>query len=278
MVRTVPNLTEDGSSRGRPAANAAESWSAFIAAFRGTESRLTDPWREVFAPLRNGTVDDLVAVGQLGQSLDGRIATHSGHSKYINGPDGLDHLHRLRALVDAVVIGVGTAVADDPQLTVRRVAGAHPARVILDPQGRIPATSRVFAEDGARRLVVTAEGAPCMLPAAVEVLRLPAAGRQFAPSAVLAALAEHGLRRVLIEGGAETVSRFLVAGCLDRLHVLVAPMILGAGRACLNLPPIERADQAMRMPVRSFQLGSDLLLDCDLSAWRVCVGRAKAST
>ncbi|MGA7806011.1 dihydrofolate reductase family protein, partial [Bradyrhizobium sp.] len=66
----------------------------------------------MFGPLRNGTVDDLVIVGQLGQSLDGRIATETGHSKYINGAAGLEHLHRLRALVDAVVVGVGTAVAD----------------------------------------------------------------------------------------------------------------------------------------------------------------------
>jgi riboflavin biosynthesis pyrimidine reductase len=150
--------------------------------------------------------------------------------------------------------------------------------VILDPRGRIPAGAQVFAEDGARRLVVTGQGTACQLPAAVEVVRLPADDGRIAPTAVLAALAERGLRRVLIEGGAETVSRFLVAGCLDRLHVMVAPMILGAGRACLNLPPIERADEAMRMPIRSFQLGSDLLLDCDLSAWRVPIGRANKST
>ena len=78
-----------------------------------------------------------MVVGQIGQSLDGRIATESGHSKYINGPAGLTHLHRLRALVDAVVIGVGTAIADDPQLTVRRVSGQQPARVVIDPKGRL---------------------------------------------------------------------------------------------------------------------------------------------
>ena len=97
------------------------------------------PGLNVFGPLRKGTVDDLVIVGQIGQSLDGRIATESGHSKYINGPAGLVHLHRLRALMDAVVVGVGTAIADDPQLTVRRVAGPQPARVVIDPKGRLGA-------------------------------------------------------------------------------------------------------------------------------------------
>ena len=107
------------------------------------------PWAELFAPLRHGNVDDLMVVGQIGQSLDGRIATASGHSKYINGPAGLAHLHRLRALVDAVVVGVGTAIADDPQLTVRRVVGPQPARVVIDPNGRLAAGARVFTADGA---------------------------------------------------------------------------------------------------------------------------------
>ena len=82
----------------------------------------------------------MVVVGQCGQSIDARIATASGHSHYINGAEGLAHLHRLRALVDAVVVGVGTALADDPQLTVRRVAGPNPARVVIDPNGRLAPT------------------------------------------------------------------------------------------------------------------------------------------
>jgi riboflavin-specific deaminase-like protein len=219
-----------------------------------------------------------MVIGQIGQSLDGRIATISGHSKYINGPAGLTHLHQLRALVDAVVVGVGTALADDPQLTVRRVEGPHPARVVIDPRGRLQRDAKVFSDDGVRRLLLTAEGTTCGVPAGVEVVALPATDGRIAPSDVLFALAERGYRRILIEGGAETVSRFLVAGCLDRLHVTVAPIILGAGRASFVLPPIDRADEALRLSVRSIQLDGDLLLDCDLSAQRVPVGRANRST
>jgi riboflavin-specific deaminase-like protein len=256
----------------------ADRWPQFLQAFRAPTESLPTPWDDLFGPLRTGAVDELVVVGQIGQSLDGRIATVSGHSKYINGPAGLTHLHRLRALVDAVVIGVGTALADDPQLTVRRVAGPHPARVVIDPSGRLTGSARVFTNDGVRRLLLTAQGTRCALPPEVEVVALPTIGGRIAPSDILAALAQRGLRRVLIEGGAETVSRFLVAGCLDRLHVMVAPMILGAGRASFVLPPIERADQAKRIPVRSIQLDGDLLLDCDLSAQRVPIGRANRST
>jgi diaminohydroxyphosphoribosylaminopyrimidine deaminase / 5-amino-6-(5-phosphoribosylamino)uracil reductase len=253
-------------------------WVNFIEAFRGAATPLPQPWGELFRPLMTGTKDDLVVVGQIGQSLDGRIATETGHSKYINGPAGLDHLHRLRALVDAVVIGVGTAVADDPQLTVRRVAGPHPARVVIDPNGRLPARAKVFADDGVRRLLITAEGTQCTPPSGVEVLALPTTDGRIAPSAILAALANRGMRRVLIEGGADTVSRFLNAGCLDRLHVIVAPIILGAGRASFILPPIARADQALRMPIRAHQLDDEVLFDCDLSVQRVPIGRANKST
>lgn len=255
-----------------------DGWTVFLRAFRGSGGPLPEPWVNLFGPLQAGTVDDLMVVGQIGQSLDGRIATVSGHSKYINGPAGLTHLHQLRALVDAVVIGVGTALADDPQLTVRRVDGPHPARVVIDPRGRLQDGAKVFADDGVRRLLLTADGASCSAPAGVEVIALPAIEGRIAPADVLAVLAERGLRRILIEGGADTVSRFLVAGCLDRLHVTVAPIILGAGRASFALPPIDRADEALRLPVRSIQLDGDLLLDCDLSAHRVPIGRAKRST
>ncbi|MBM3529022.1 MAG: RibD family protein [Alphaproteobacteria bacterium] len=255
-----------------------ESWGFVPETFRSGAARLPAPWEDLFGPLRAGAVDDIVAVGQIGQSLDGRIATPTGHSHYINGPAGLDHLHRLRALADAVVVGIGTALADDPQLTVRRVAGPQPARAVIDPGGRLPGGARLLAADGVRRIVIAAAGVRPPLPPDIEVVPLPKAGGRIAPAAILKALAERGLRRILIEGGAETVSRFLAAGCLDRLHVVVAPIVLGSGRTGINLPPIERADQAMRMPMHVHRLDDEVLFDCDLSAQRVPVGRARKST
>jgi len=239
---------------------------------------LPAPWNEIFEPLRSGAEDGLLVVGQIGQSLDGRVATNSGHSHYINGPAGLAHLHRLRALVDAVVIGVGTALADDPQLTVRRVSGPHPARVVLDPGGRLPASARMFASDGVRRLVITTDDARSQLPAEIEIVRLPSSHRRIAPADILSALSKRGLRRILIEGGAETVSRFLAAGCLDRLHVVVAPIIIGTGRPSFNLPPIERMHEALRAPMRIHRLDDEVLFDVDLSAQRRPIGSANTST
>ena len=217
-------------------------------------------------------------VGQTGQSLDGRLATESGHSKYINGPEGLVHLHRLRALVDVVIVGVGTALADDPQLTVRRVSGSQPARAVIDPHGRLGAGARMLADDGVSRLLITAHGTRVAPPPGVEVIALPAVEGRIAPSAIVGALAGRGMRRMLVEGGANTISRFLVAGCLDRLHVMVAPIILGGGGPGLILPPLQRADQAQRMPVHVHKIDDDVLFDCDLSAQRVVLGMAKKST
>ena len=254
-----------------------DSWTAVPESFRALTVPLPAPWEELFGPLRSGQADELVVIGQIGQSLDGRVATQSGHSHYINGPAGLAHLHRLRALVDVVVIGVGTALADDPQLTVRHVSGPQPARVVIDPGGRLPAGARLLAADGVRRLIVAGTGAPPPLPPDIETIGLPKTGGQIAPAAILLALAERGFRRILIEGGADTVSRFLAAKCLDRLHVIVAPIILGSGRASLSLPPIVRADEALRAPIRIHQLDDEVLFDCDLSAQRVPVGRTNKS-
>src|SRR5215475_7736910 len=277
-LRDFPMPSPQAGPNSRISDDSSDPWLTFSHIFRDKVQPLPRPWGELFGPLRSGTVDDLVVVGQIGQSLDGRIATDTGHSKYINGPAGLAHLHRLRSLVDGVVIGVGTAIADDPQLTVRRVAGPQPARVVIDPKGRLGAGARVFAADGVHRLLITARDTACAPPSGVEVLALPSVDGRLAPMAILTALAARGMRRVLIEGGADTVSRFLAAGCLDRLHVVVSPIIIGSGRDSVILPEIERIDHALRPPTRVHLIDDEVLFDCDLSAHRVRIGAANTST
>jgi diaminohydroxyphosphoribosylaminopyrimidine deaminase/5-amino-6-(5-phosphoribosylamino)uracil reductase len=253
------------------------SWAAVPEMFRTGAFPLPAPWGELFGPLRKGAVDDLVLIGQCGQSIDARIATPSGHSHYINGSAGLDHLHRLRAVVDAVVIGVSTASIDDPQLTVRRVEGPNPARVIIDPNGRLSPNARVLTADSSRRIVVTRADCTTVLPADVERVALRPEKDHISPSAIALALAERGFRRILVEGGAETVSRFLAAHCLDRLHIIVAPIILGSGRSSLTLPPLQHISEATRAPMRVHALDSDVLLDCDLSSHRAPIWRFKSA-
>lgn len=215
-------------------------------------------------------------VAQLGQSLDGRIATPTGESRWINRDAALDHLHRLRDAVDAVVVGVGTVIADDPMLNVRRITprtpgGPPPARVVIDPHGRLPASARLLADDGARRIVVRRAGTDTNGPqlpgvgSGVEIVTVAPVHALMHPREIVAALHALGLRRLLIEGGAWTVSSFIDAGAVDRLHVLVAPMILGSGKTGLSLSPIARLDQARR-PVTQVHVleDGDVLFDCDL--------------
>ncbi len=222
-----------------------------------------DPFDDSLVCFRDCDPSRPFVVAQLGQTLDGRIATATGASKYINGAGALDHLHRLRAAVDAVVVGIGTVLADDPSLTVRRTQGSHPARVIIDPNGRLPQDAKCLCDDGTRVLALhTAQSA---YPARVEPIRVARAHDGICPREIITALFARGFCRILVEGGAQTISRFIRADALDRLHVLVAPMILGSGKSGLVLPPIESLTEALRPATRAYPLPEgDVIFDCDM--------------
>ncbi len=202
-------------------------------------------------------------IGQLGQSLDGRIATPTGASKYINGHEALCHLHRIRAEVDAVIVGIGTAIADDPQLTTRHVEGPNPVRVVIDPNGRLPGALAMLHDNAAPVLVITCPGGA--VPEGAQALELECDGGNFPPETIIRALAARGMRRLLVEGGAETLARFLNAGAIDELHLMVAPIVLGSGKTGLNLAPISELDEAMRPLVRTMRFkDGDMLCMCDM--------------
>lgn len=220
--------------------------------------------KESLTPILTAPADRPFVVAQLGQSLDGRIATNSGESRWINRQDALVHLHRLRAAVDAVVVGVGTVIADNPMLNVRHVDGRHPARIVIDPGGRLPSGARCLADDGAKRIVISS-AAPRGAAGIETIVISPDADGHLSPRRIVDTLFERGLRRLLIEGGARTVSGFIDAGVVDRLHLLVAPVILGSGKSGLTLRPIERLAQALRPSSSVYVLpDGDVLFDCDL--------------
>lgn len=241
---------------------------------------------DIYLPLR---ISPDFVIGQLGQSLDGRIATDAGASHFVTGRQDIERLHRLRALVDAVVVGASTVEQDDPRLTVRLVEGPSPVRVVLDPSGRVGEERKIFTDTAAPTLVVVREDARDDATGGVrEVDRdgpaggasdggyAPARGARaelrvpwsetdgFDLSALLDRLRRRGLRRILVEGGGVTVSRFLQAGLLDRLHLTVAPMLIGSGRPSITLDSIASLDAALRPPCRRFTLGEDVLFDLDL--------------
>jgi riboflavin-specific deaminase-like protein len=212
--------------------------------------------------------DGCYVLGRIAQSLDGRIATANGASQWISGQQDIVHTHRLRALFDAVVIGAGTVRADDPQLTTREVEGPSPVRIVLDTERRLDGTYRLFHE-GPQTLLLCAtdvRGDDCVGKA--PVVRLPRARQGLDIASVLRALAERGLRRIFVEGGGITVSRFLAAGALDRLHVTIAPLLIGSGIPAFTLPQATTLTDVLRFDWSVHRIGADLLVDIPLSRAR----------
>jgi 3,4-dihydroxy 2-butanone 4-phosphate synthase / GTP cyclohydrolase II len=211
-----------------------------------------------------------ITIAQLAQSVDGFIASRTGDANYVSGEEDREHLHRLRALVDAVIVGAQTVTADDPQLTTRTVPGPSPVRVIIDPQGRIPRKARVLTDGHAQTLWCVAGdfGPPPQLARHVEVVSLPHEAGRFEAGAVLAMLQARGLGRVLVEGGGRTVSGFLAAGTLDRLYLTTAPILVGDGIPGLRFAGADLLADAVTASVQRFSLGRDLCTVFDFAAAR----------
>ena len=202
---------------------------------------------------------------QIGQSLDGRIATETGDAQDVSGPDGLAHLHRLRALADVVVVGVKTAIHDDPRLTVRLADGNSPVRVVIDPDGRLPNHAALLCDTSVRRIVIQATDVK--RPEGVETITL-SRSEWISPAAIITTLKGLGFRHILIEGGGITIAQFLEAGLLDRLHIAIAPLLIGSGPQSLTTSPVGTLAAAYRPEMTAYNLGSDVLFDCVLQNCR----------
>jgi diaminohydroxyphosphoribosylaminopyrimidine deaminase/5-amino-6-(5-phosphoribosylamino)uracil reductase len=190
--------------------------------------RLIAPWTKFV------TTGVPYVVLKLGLSLDGRIASRTGASKWVTGPEARARVHLLRAQSDAVMVGIGTVLADDPRLTVRDAPGQSPLRVVLDTKLRIPVATRLVQT--AREVptwVVCTTDAPSsaeheLVERGVEVLRAPpSAEGRIDPLAALRLLAARGIVTVMVEGGAELAGSILAGTAVDELHCFIAPILLG---------------------------------------------------
>jgi diaminohydroxyphosphoribosylaminopyrimidine deaminase/5-amino-6-(5-phosphoribosylamino)uracil reductase len=167
-------------------------------------------------------------VAKAAMTLDGRIATPSGSSKWITGKKARTEAHRLRAECGAVLVGRATVEKDDPELTVRDVPVVNqPVRIVLDPNRKLPGSSRIFAGEPVTWRVVGHD------PEAGE-LGAPLEGDRFDLNAVLRELFKRGLTSLMVEGGARTIGAFFDAGFVDRLELFVSPKVLGAGPAWIE--------------------------------------------
>ncbi len=252
-----------------------DSWTPVPQAFRALTFPLRPRGRSCLGPYgMDGSTNWLLSVRSANRWM-AALRRKPRHSHYINGPAGLAHLHRLRALVDAVVVGIGTALADDPQLTVRRVTGPQPARVVIDPGGRLPSGAKLLADDGVRRLGDRAVRGRRCHPHRGGRHRQDRWANRAGGNPCGACRTRHAPRpdrRRRQYGIALPGSEMS-----GPLHIMVAPIILGSGRPSFSLPPIARDDEALLTPMTVHRLEDEVLFDCDLSAQRVAVGRAKRS-
>lgn len=195
-----------------------------------------------------------LVIAKYAMSLDGRIATHTGHSRWITGETARAHVHRWRARVDAILVGAGTALADNPQLTARLPASEppphQPLRILLDSTGRVPPSATLYdpALPGHTLLATTdrlaASTATALTERGVEILRLPTAPAGVALPALLDELGHRGVTSVLVEGGAQVLGAFVDAGLVHKVMAYVAPVVIGgaaspgpvAGRGALTMP------------------------------------------
>jgi 3,4-dihydroxy 2-butanone 4-phosphate synthase/GTP cyclohydrolase II len=204
------------------------------------------------------------------QTLDGRIATTTGDARWITGEPERRVSHALRAACDAVLVGVGTVLQDDPQLTVRMVPGASPLRVVLDSTLRVPDGANVLAADASTTILTTERSDPArrrvLEDRRVGVHVLPAGAHGVGVRAALGTLRAMGVETLLVEGGARVITSLLGAAVVDRLIVGVAPIIIGQGTEAVGSLGITAIARGIRLVNRSLRvLGDDVVLSWDVS-------------
>ena len=205
------------------------------------------------------------------QTLDGRIATASGDSKWISGEEERRISHGLRAACDAVLVGVGTILQDDPQLTVRMVPGASPIRVVLDSNLRTPPRARVLSDDAATIVITAPDGDPGRVAALrrmdCQVRQVRRGPRGVDIATALADLRHLDVQSVLVEGGSGVITSLLSAGLVDRLIVSISPVLVGAGVEAVGPLGTRRITDGVQLANRSLHVaGEDVLLSWDVLA------------
>jgi diaminohydroxyphosphoribosylaminopyrimidine deaminase/5-amino-6-(5-phosphoribosylamino)uracil reductase len=214
---------------------------------------------------------------KLAQSLDGRVATAGGESKWITGPAARRHGHLLRGLHDAILVGVGTVLADDPLLTNRSRRGRNPQRIVLDTHARTPVTAQLLrpgAPGDAQPIIVTgpspsAQRCAHLIRCGAQILpcRLNAQGRVDVVE-LLQSLAQREVRSVLLEGGPTVLGAFFDAGLVDHLQAFLSPSIIGGEQARSSVLGQGAASLRLRHRLKHLQwqtLGSDLLLSAEVA-------------
>jgi len=197
-------------------------------------------------------------IGQIGQSLDGKIALLNGNSHYINDKNSISYLHSLRSICDAVVVGVNTIRKDDPLLTTRAIKGPNPQRIIIDPSLKLTNKYQVF-KDGMPNIIFTHSKLNKKFNN-TQIYKLPE--RNFT-NLIYQNINRLGYKFVLVEGGSKTISKFLENGLLNIMQFIIAPTIIGSGINSINIEPITNLKNVIRTKNNIFKFGKEIIVSLE---------------
>ncbi len=197
-------------------------------------------------------------IGQIGQSLDGKIALLNGNSHYINDKNSISYLHSLRSICDAVVVGVNTIRKDDPLLTTRAIKGPNPQRIIIDPSLKLTNKYQVF-KDGMPNIIFTHSKLNKKFNN-TQIYKLPE--RNFT-NLIYQNINRLGYKLVLVEGGSKTISKFLENKLLNIMQFIIAPTIIGSGINSINIEPITNLKNVIRTKNNIYKFGKEIIVSLE---------------
>ena len=197
-------------------------------------------------------------IGQIGQSLDGKIALLNGNSHYINDKNSISYLHSLRSICDAVVVGVNTIRKDDPLLTTRAIKGPNPQRIIIDPSLKLTNKYQVF-KDGMPNIIFTHSKLNKKFNN-TQIYKLPE--RNFT-NLIYQNINRLGYKLVLVEGGSKTISKFLENRLLNIMQFIIAPTIIGSGINSINIEPITNLKNVIRTKNNIYKFGKEIIVSLE---------------
>ena len=200
-------------------------------------------------------------IGQIGQSLDGKIALNNGNSHYINEKESITYLHCLRSISDGVLVGVNTIIKDDPFLTTRKIKGLNPIRLIIDPSLKLTKKYNIF-KDNNKNIILTYSSKEKKLNNST-IIKFPK--KNFTLS-VYKYLRKTSLKTILIEGGPTTLSHFIEHKFLNYMQFIISPTVIGSGIDSMKLKPITNLKNAIRTKNTINRLGKEIIVTLDFNS------------
>ena len=214
---------------------------------------------EIIIPLLLKNNSNLI--GQIGQSIDGKIALNNGKSHYINEKESIIYLHCLRSISDGVLVGVNTIIKDNPLLTTRKIKGQNPTRLIIDPSLKLTNKYKIF-KDNNKNIIFTNSSKRKKLYNTI-IVKFPK--KNFTLN-IYKYLKKTSLKTILIEGGPKTLSHFIELKLLNYMQFIISPTIIGSGIDSLKLKPITNLKNAIRKKNTISKLGKEIIVTLDFNS------------